>query len=99
MDYIELVFLGVLFSGIGFLFGKYLIPTGYRTAYAIACVIYGLVVIVFLDIDLNFPLNTSTTNDKSQLVSYWLVIVRLSGKFIFIGAIVSASEKAKEIET
>lgn len=82
-----------MFGGLGLFIGKYIIPGKYRAAYAITCSIYALGLILLLDVNLNFPINTSTLNDKSQLAPYWLVIVYLSGNFFMLGAIMSCVKK------
>ncbi len=92
MSYIELVFFAFLFSALGLLIGRYVIPAKYRLVYAITCSVYALVLIFMYDVNLNFPINTSTLKDKSQLVPYWQVIVYLSGNFLMLGAIVSCSK-------
>jgi hypothetical protein len=99
MFYIELVFFAFLFYSLGLLFGRHVIPVKYRVAYALTCSVYALVLIFAIDVNLNFPINTSTLKGQSQLAPYWLVIFYLSGQFIMLGAIVSCSKKIFKTET
>ncbi len=99
MSYIELMFFVSLFGGLALLFGRRVIPVKYRIAYAIACSVYALVLIIVIDVNLNFPINTSTVKDKSQLAPYWLVLIYLSGNYIMLGAILSCSKNIFKSET
>ena len=99
MEYIELIAFGVLFTGIGLVVGLYLVPDKYKLVYGVLCLFYGISVILFSGMNLNFPIRTSELMGGGGNAPYWLIIINLSGKFLPIGALSSWAGSIKKNET
>ncbi len=93
MDYIELLFLGILFSCFGYFIGRFIASLKYRFVYALGCSAYAFFLILFLEVNLSFPLGNTTFSDTIQLAPYWLVLIALSGRFLMVGAFLSCAKK------
>jgi hypothetical protein len=97
MEILELAFWAFLFVAMGMLIGKFVIPKRFRVFYAVISSLYGLLLIWFLDVNLNFPIRT-TTIANGELAPYWLTLMDISGKFLMIGAFLSCRKSSSKTQ-